>query len=296
MRFIAVADTMDPGIGRANYIGGAQDNGTRFRDGTAILGQANTGNSHYRLISGDGGAAAIARVNGTKQIIFGSTQFGTVYRGILSANTVDGGPIKPNGMTKAPGLSGDYYGEFVTYYKLDFDNNEDLYYTNFNRLFRTTAASTVSSSGWTELTGVGAAINPAKPTSGTDISITALELSRGDYFPSHTLYIGTSDGTIFRLDNPRNAVAGQTPVNITPSSPAIDGYISDIAVNPNDDAEIMVVVSNYGSTGVYWTKNAKSNTPTWYAAEGNLTTPSFRSCVIAVKKDASGNPIYSQGG
>jgi hypothetical protein len=282
---------MDPGIGRANFIGGAQDNGTRFRDGTAILGQANTGNSHYRLISGDGGAAAIARVNGTKQIIFGSTQFGTVYRGILSANNVDGGPIKPNGMTKAPGLSGEYYGEFVTYYKLDFDNNEDLYYTNFNRLFRTTAASTVSSSSWTELTGVGAAINPSKPTSGTDISITALELSRGDYFPSHTLYIGTSEGTIFRLDNPRNAIAGQAPVNITPSFPAIDGYISDIAVNPNDDAEIMIVVSNYGTTGVFWTKNAKSASPTWYVAEGNLTTPSFRSCVIAVKKDASGNAV-----
>ncbi|MFM7838534.1 MAG: T9SS type A sorting domain-containing protein, partial [Chitinophagaceae bacterium] len=153
---------------------------------------------------------------------------------------------------------------------------------------------TVTSSGWTELTGVGSAINPTKPTSGTDITITALELSRGDYAASHVLYIGTSDGKLLRLINPRNAAANQAPTNITPTQ--LKGYISDIAVNPNNDAEIMVTLSNYTFnnspvTNIFWTNNAKDASPTWYGLDGNLSTASFRSCMIVVKKDANNNPV-----
>jgi hypothetical protein len=53
----------------------------------------------------------------------------------------------------------------------------------------------------------------------------------------------------------------------------------------------MAVVSNYAVTSIWWTNNAKSATPTWRNAEGNLTLPSIRSAVIAVKKDASNNPV-----
>lgn len=63
--------------------------------------------------------------------------------------------------------------------------------------------------------------------------------------------------------------------------------IADIAVNPNNDEEILVVVSNYNTTNIYWTNNAKSASPTWKVAEGNLTTPSIRSCMIVVKKNAT---------
>lgn len=280
---------MDPGTGRANFIGGAQDNGTRFRDGAGVLGPS-PGNSHYRLLSGDGGASAIARASATSQIIYGSTQFGNIIRATLSTGSAAGGSIRPNGLTATPGLS-NAFGDFVTYFKINFDNTEDLYYVNFNRLFRTTNASTVTSGTWTELTGVGAAVNPGNPTAGTNVAITALEMSRGDYFPSHVLYIGTSDGKLLRLNNPRNAAANEAPVNITPSSPLLNGYISDIAVNPNNDEEIMVVVSNYNVVSVFWTNNAKAANPTWFSAEGNLPTPSYRSCMIVVKKDASNNPV-----
>ena len=62
---------MDPGSQRNNFIGGAQDNGTRFRDGTGLVGSPAAGNTQYRLLSGDGGAAAIAKTNGTSQIEIG---------------------------------------------------------------------------------------------------------------------------------------------------------------------------------------------------------------------------------
>ena len=282
---------MDPGANRNNFAGGAQDNGTRFRDGSGVLTTTPANNAQYRILSGDGAAVGIAKVNGTSQDIFSSTQFGNINRVRLTPGNISGSStLRPNGLTPTPGLS-NAFGDFVTYFKIDFDNTNDLYYVNFNRLFRTTSAATVSSSTWTELTGVRSAVNPANPASGTNISISALEMTRGDYLSNHVLYIGTSNGKIFRLNDPRNATAGATPVNITPVIPALSGYISDIAVNPNNDDEVMMVVSNYGVTSIFWTTNAKSASPNWFNIEGNLTLPSFRSCMIVVKKDAGNNPV-----
>ena len=42
----------------------------------------------------------------------------------------------------------------------EYGSPEDLYYVNYNRLFRTTSASTVSPGTWTELTTVGTTIDP----------------------------------------------------------------------------------------------------------------------------------------
>jgi hypothetical protein len=275
---------IDPVSGKNNFIGGAQDNGTHIRlDGT-------TPNDQFRILGGDGGAAGIGSItSGSTFTVYGSIQFGELYRD----KSNDFVKIKPNGLTPFPGLT-DAFGEFVTYIKLDFDNPEDLYYVNFNRLFRTKAASTVTSAGWEELTGVRSAVNPGNPANGTNISIRAMELTRGPYLPSHVLYIGTSDGKLFRLDDPRNATLITTPVNITPVG--MQGSVADIAVNPNNDEEIMAVISNYTAnnqpiTNIWWTNNAKSATPTWRQADGNLDLPSIRSCMIVVKKDVANNPI-----
>lgn len=275
---------MEPVIGRNNFIGGAQDNGTHIRS------EGGNPNEQFRILGGDGGAAAISSItSGSVFTVYGSIQFGELYRD----KSNDFVKIKPNGLTPFPGLT-DAFGEFVTYMKIDFDNPEDLYYVNFNRLFRTKNASTVTSAGWEELNGVGAAVNSANPSSGTNISIRAMELSRGPYIASHSLYIGTSDGRILRLDDPHNAALNATPVNISPVG--MQGSVSDIAINPNNDEEVMAVISNYTAnnqpiTNIWWTTNAKSSTPTWKQADGNLSLPSIRSCMIVVKKDGFGNSI-----
>ena len=279
---------MDPGSGRNNFIGGAQDNGSRFRDVTGVLGAA-TNDNHFRVIGGDGGAVAISKAGTNNQIVYCATQFGNIIRATLSSGGATGGSIRPSGLTTTPGIPGSF-GDFVTYFKIDFDNTEDLYYVNFNRLFRTKIASTVTSTtGWEEVTGVGAVVNPGNPSGGTNISILSLEMSRGDYFPSHALYIGTTNSRVYRLDNPRNTLTNATPINITP--PGLTGAVIDIAVNPNNDEEIVIVVSNYNTTSIWWTNNAKSSSPNWFNAEGNLNIPSIRSCAIIVKKDAGNNPI-----
>ena len=285
---------IDPGAGRNNFIGGAQDNGIRFRDATGVLGTP-TNNNQFRVIGGDGGSAALAKAGGTSQTIYVSTQLGNMIRATLStAGATNGAVIRPDGLTSNPGSSG--FGEFVTNFKIDFDNTEDLYYVNFNRLFRTKNASTVTSSTWEEMTGVGNTVDPNGLSDNVALSIRGMELSRGDYAASHVLYLGTTGGRVYRLDNPRNAAPATVPVDITPPLLRDKGVIVDIAANPNNDEEVIVVASNYTFSGspivnIWWTNNAKSSTPAWRNAEGNLSNVSIRSCEIVVKKDASNNPV-----
>lgn len=280
---------MDPGSGRNNFVGGAQDNGTHFRDKMQLLGTAaSDSNNHIRLVGGDGGHSGMAPLGVNQQFVYASYQLGNIIRLKFATNPANDN-ITPNNLT-TDGTAGEW-GEFVTNFLLDPDNTEDLYYVNYNRLFRTTSASTVSPSTWTELTGVRTAVNPANPTAGTDIGIRALAISRGPYATSHVLYIGTTSGKIFRLDDPRNTAAATTPINITPLTMASGSNVQNIAVNPNNDDEIIAVVSNYGVTHIWWTNNGKSASPTWKNAEGNLNLPSCRSCEIVVKKDASNNPV-----
>lgn len=295
---------IDPETGANNFVGGAQDNGTHFRDKTGLVGlSAADSNNHRRLVGGDGASVGISKRANATQYLYAGVQLGIIRRGVLqpsfSSTVTD---IRPTGLTPAFSGSTTEFGEFVTNFKLDADNTEDLYYVNFNRLFRTTSASTVSSSGWTELTGVGNTINA---NNGASIGIRALSLSRGAYNNAHSLYIGTTDGRILRLDDPRNAAISAAPVNISP--PGIANLnVQDIAVNPNNDNEILAVVTNYGVTSgnnfnnvtnIWWTNNAKSAAPAWRQAEGNLagTTSSgyisARSCMIVVKKDAANNAV-----
>lgn len=270
-----------------NFIGGMQDNSTYLRvDGD---------NSHVRAGSGDGGAAAIAKfIDFDNYTLYVTSQSGSISRLIPN----DATDIEPNGLT--PNTDGGN-GEFITYFAMDNDNTEDLYYVNFNRIFRTKNGSAVTPSTWTELTGVATKVNPSNP-SGDDIGIRAIELSRGPYLSSHAMFFGTTEGRIYRLNDPRNAAAATTPLEITP--PAIKTIlasasvnVSDIAVNPNNDDEVMVVYSNYqvtiGSTvnkefNIWWTTNAKSANPSWTLIEGNLTLPSIRSCAIVARKDGTG--------
>ncbi len=269
---------IDPTANQLNFIGGAQDNGTYFRQENSTPAVSN---SHFKILGGDGCATGIASVTNSAFKLYGSSQYGRISRDITNVFTT----ITPTGLTAATGLT-DAYGEFVTNFKLNPDNTEDLYYVNFSRLFRTTNATTVTPSTWTEITAVNSAINPTSPTS---VGIRAMGFSRGPYTTSHVLYLGTTNGKIFRLIDPRNTLSTSNVRDITPAD--LIGNVQDIAVNPNNDDEIMAIVSNYNAVSIWFTKNAKSNSPTWLKAEGNLTLPSYRSCMIVVKKDALNNPV-----
>jgi hypothetical protein len=281
---------IDPGTGRNNFASGSQDNGVRFRDKTGVLGTpAADSNNHRLLYSADGAYVGISLDNAGTQYIYESIQYGRLFRARLatSLNTTE---ITPNGLTSSfSGAPANTFGEFVTNLRLETDNSNNLYYVNFNRLFRTTSASTVTRANWEEMTGISNAVNPTNPSAGRNVSIRGMGFSRGPYQTSHALYLGTTNGKIFRLDDPQNAVFFQPPIDITP--PGLTGNVQDIATNPNNDDEVIAVVSNYNTVSIWWTKNGKSSAPTWRNAEGNLTLPSIRSCAIVVKKNAANQPI-----
>lgn len=275
---------IDPQNGKNNFAGGAQDNGTMLRDKARVMGTAlSDSNNHIRLLGGDGGAVGLALASGD-QLLYGSSQFGEIRR-IRLTSSFSSTDIKPDNLTDNPEGG---FGEFVTNLRLNPDNTEDLFYVNYNRLFRTTSASTVTSGTWTELLGVRQAVNPANPANGRNISIRAIAFTRGAYASSHSLFLGTTEGKIFRLDDPRNAPASAIPVNITPAG--LTGNVQDIAVNPTNDNEILAVVSNYNVVSIWFTNNAKSASPTWRNVEGNLSLPSIRSCQIVINTSGV-NPV-----
>ncbi|RXK59223.1 T9SS type A sorting domain-containing protein [Lacibacter luteus] len=260
---------IDPAPGSLTFGGGAQDNSTTYRDSKNFLNGSGLqpptdANDHYVLIGGDGGAVALTSSGGANQYFFGSVQEGSVYRVFANgAASAISGDLKPTGSQS----------EFVTYFHLDPDNTNIMYYAGLNSLYRTTNATTVSAAGWTQMTGVASTLTS---------SIFSLATSRGTYNgTSSHLYIGTSNGRIYRLTNPRDALASAVPVNISPSlGMTTSSLVREIAVNPRNPDTVLAVVSNYGVVSAFWSGNATTATPTWQQVEGNISTASFRTCAI----------------
>lgn len=281
---------IDPEIGKNNFEGGAQDNGTWYRDASLNFGTRPSDrpgiNDYVNLLGGDGVAVDIAKISGGQQLTYFGVQSGIIVRDELLNNaSYPGAVIKPKVADMIPN-SGSGYGDFITNFKLSNANSEILFYANYNRLFKTNAASTVDSSKWTRLLGVENTLNSVPGDN--SVSIRAMDFSWGSYQTTHSMYFGTNTGKLYRIDDYANANALTIPKDISPNG--LQGNVSDIAVNPNDDNEILVVVSNYGVTSAFWTYNAKSATPSWSNAEGDLSLPSYRSCAIVPRKDANGNP------
>ncbi|MEJ7820982.1 MAG: cadherin-like beta sandwich domain-containing protein [Chitinophagaceae bacterium] len=255
---------IDPTQGSTRFIGGAQDNGTTYRN-------AGT-NTMLQVLGGDGVSVGISQGN---VFHYAGFQLGDIFRRASGLPPNFGTAIKPAALGTAQGL-------FITLFYLNPDNTEDLYYANANTLWRTTVASTVTPSvGWTEMTGVSTAVTG---------NIRSFATTRRAYNPTHNLYIGTSGAKIFRLTDPRNAAPATVPADITPSGITAGSTVIGIAVAPDNDDTVMAVISNYNAVSIFWTGNATAATPVWYNVEGTganlLSLPSFRSCAIVKKGTA----------
>ncbi|MEI2739645.1 MAG: T9SS type A sorting domain-containing protein [Chitinophagaceae bacterium] len=251
---------IDPRVSNTKVLGGAQDNGS-----TRNIG--GSGTDFEMVTGGDGVSVGLTDLIAGTQYEYVGSQLGTINRrtsgtalGFISA------AITPAGESGT--------GLFVTLFKLDPDNTERLYYANDNALYRTTSASTVTSATWTSLTGVATSVGPAN-------DITALAPSRGAYSAvTSSLFIGASNGKVYRLDDPTGVAAATAPVDITGAGFPAGAYVSSIAVNPRNDDTLLVTFSNYGVSSAWWTGDANSAVPTWTAVEGSLSLPSYRSAAI----------------
>ena len=264
---------MDPTPGSRTFFGGAQDNGTTFRDMSGIFGGLlPDSNDQYMLIGGDGGQVGMTAKNSQgRQHLFATAQNGYFFRMKLFP------PFDNTTYTFVkPSNAGE--GEFITYYHLDEDNTDYLYYVSLDTIFRTGASTTVtSSSGWTTLTGAAGTING---------SIFALATTRGAYSPNSHLFVGTDAGRVYRIKDPQNIIPSLPATDITPTGMTSGSVVTDIAVNPRNQDTMMVVAANYNISSIFWTGNATAANPVWQVIEGNLTVPSVRSCAIVAKKSS----------
>lgn len=266
---------IDPTPGSRVFYGGAQDNSTTFRDrqNSPILQALPDSNDHFILLGGDGCQVGMSKKNSaSKQHLFAAAQNGQFYRLNLYA------PFDAIYTKIKPSTAGE--GEFITYFHLDSDNTDYLYYASDDSIFRTNDATKVTASGWTLMTGIAPNISG---------NIYSMASTRGEYSSNSHLFIGTSDGKVYRLRDPQGTSEATAPTNITPSTMTVVApnlqapVITDIAINPRNQDTVMLVVSNYNVNSIFWSGNATSAQPTWQVIEGNLSVPSVRSCEIVVK-------------
>ena len=257
---------MDPVNGNNVVFGGAQDNGSNI--GGTDAGFSN--NTEMSLVlGGDGVGVGIGRRSSDSQrILYAGFQRGPMFRIIGGFTRID------------PGVS----SQFVTYFYLDPDNNNALYYAGLTNLYKTDNAENVTQGSWDNLGSLPIAQN-----------IRTFATTRGTYNPSSSyLLIGGQRGGVFRLDDPQNATSANTAVNITPSGAnTSDGSIvSGLAIHPTNPDIVMAVYANYGINSIFVTSDATSSNPTWTLVERNLSEHSIRSAAIV---ELSGETIYFVG-
>ena len=251
---------LSPNAGSDAVMGGAQDNGTTI---------SGSGTTHAAAFGGDGaGSGLISYTNNSNFNMIAATQNGNLVR--LNGPS-SGFGISPDGATSSI---------FVTYFHLDQDNTNYLYYADGANLYRTRIASSItattvtgnSASGWQEMTGVNQGSN-----------IRAMATSRGTYNASDAskkLLIGLQNGRVYRLNDPAFTGGGTAPTDVTPAGSS--GTVIGASISPTNDDEALVVYSNYGVNSVYHTTNLSAASPTWSNIEGAgaVQIASSRSCAI----------------
>ena len=235
--------------------GGTQDNGTPF----------------LRLDDLAGGSRNISVGDGThlhfgEEFMYVGFQNGSTLR--LTYN-LDGTPTFSGFSFIQPASASNQL--FVTPFVVDPNDEDIMYYPAGGALWRNNELTTLrggqsdgdgSDDGWTRLTNI--------PSVGIR-TISAMAISRQ---PANILYYGASDTRrenasvpqIYRLDA-ANTSTGSNATSIPLPSPTNGSYVSDIAVNPSDADEILVVLSNYDIIGLYHSTNGGLS---YTAVEGNL--------------------------
>jgi hypothetical protein len=276
---------IDPATGSNFIAGGAQDNAFTIHplDATALeIGP-----------TADGVDVAI---------ISGGSDFNTHNLFLMWQN---GSMLRQENGAYATGTINPASTGFVGRFYLDADNTNYMYFpSNTGTLHRTRIAESIASNsttgnsatGWESMTGIGTAVG-SNEISAMDVS-RDVQYGNADYSATDAnrkLYIGTKNGNVFRLDDPAFAAAATAPVNIKPTGSST-GFVSDIAVNPMNDKEILVTYSNYGVSSVFHTTDASVASPVWTSIEGPtgsaVELASARSAMIVVE---SGIPIYIVG-
>jgi photosystem II stability/assembly factor-like uncharacterized protein len=263
-------------------IGGAQDNGSWFTNST------NPVSPWVTPRGGDGSFCAIA--DSSKAYYF-STQLGKVGKLKLNAaGHVDSGArIDPAG--------GKGY-LFINPFVLDPNNNNIMYLGGGKFLWRNNNLAGIPYANNYDSISTNWYRFPDSNLTSAPYYISALAACKT---PANRVYIGTSNRKIYRLDSAD--VATRVYHNITPGTFPTSGgtyypFIVNIAVDPTNGNNAMVVFSNYGLISLFYTSDGGL---TWSKCAGNLEV--FKatgagdgpSCRYASIIPVSGGTVYLVG-
>ena len=256
-------------------MGGTQDNGSPFFTFDGV----NTSSSSD-LSSGDGAYGYFGNT-----YAYSSSQEGRVLR--LSYGS-GGSPTAGWAIVYPSGASGQL---FINPFRIDPNDENTMYYPSGNEFWRNNSLSSIPAGGndgttvgWNNISGLAET---------GDYIISAIQIS---YQPAHILYYGSSSDNdqpkIHRVTNSTSATSGQT---FTLSGAEGGAYVHDIAINPDNADELMVVISNYNTESLFYSTNGGQN---FTAVQGNLsgvqqtvglytywTGPSIRSATILPTDD-----------
>ncbi|WP_350286569.1 T9SS type A sorting domain-containing protein [uncultured Croceitalea sp.] len=239
------AISMDMGTESTDLLAGFQDNGSWFTDSESLL------DPWISDFGGDGTYNAIADGGLTRYV---SAQFGNTFRLNFDA---EGNFVSFTRVTPA-GASG--FG-FVAPFILDANNDNIMYYPAGNVMWRNDNLDNIplfsnapASEGWSRLDGSLVADGS---------TITALDISK---FPlANTLYYGTANGQIFKMENAN--LDGQQAEDVSTGRGLPPGNVNNIYVDPKNPDRVFAVFSNYNIPSIFMTRNGGE---TWKDISGNL--------------------------
>ncbi len=236
---------IDHGLpGSTEIVGGTQDNGTIFTNSAdPIIGWAS-------LMSGDGTFCAIA--DGSNFYVVSSQQ-GNYY--LISLNDVGG---FSTWTCISPTNAGPYL--FVNPFALDPNNQNRMYLPAGDVLWRNSNVTGIPLYSTNPTTVNWDSISTTKISG---ITYTAVAVAK---VPPNRVYLGSSDGRVFRLDNANVGSPASVDVYSGKGLPA-QAYVNCIAVDPTNGDKAMIVFTNYGVQSLFYTSDAGM---TWIPVGGNL--------------------------
>jgi hypothetical protein len=246
--------SLSPDSGSDWILGGSQDNGT-------VVGYQPGLSSWDMAYGGDGTIVIVAPEADNR--LYTQYQGGQMQRmGRDGITVVD---VTPSGATNMM---------FVNPIALDPNNTSILYYGGG----RTSPAMTSglwrndniinasATAGWTAIaaTDVGAAAGYLR-------TVSCISVSKAN--PANTVYYGTIDGIVKRVDAANTAtpiVTDVTPPGLNGGT-AAGGFVRCVAVDPANGMNALVVFGNYNFQSLWYTTNGGAS---WTDVEGNLAGPS----------------------
>jgi hypothetical protein len=236
---------LDHGTPGSNVIvGGLQDNGTYWNNTT-------TQTDPWEWVAGGDGSYCHI-VDGGSMYYF-SKQLGKVAKVTINGSgTVTGferiDPIGASGY------------EFINPFVVDPNDQNVMYLPAGRKIWRNSDLSAILlAGGWDSITTNWTVLPDT--IAGTNV-ITAIGITKT---PANRLYVGTDNRNIYRIDNAHSGSPTMTQVAIGTMPSA--GYVSCLAVHPDDGDKVIAVYSNYGVYSIWSTTDAGS---TWVKAGGNL--------------------------